>query len=194
MSEIPEGLAAFLAGDCPECGTPGPVRHLSAVGGCGTCAAGDPRPVLTPVRRRHDAVPCTWGEPGFSPLRNLLTRPFVRELLKRRAEDRDRRRWVEDMKWRLCLVGPGEVLHRARVRRGLFRCEPAWEWSCRVPQCARGTGYRTQGEAFGAAYAHASSWMAPRLAAGGGVTVRMPGAGQMPAHQPGGCAVVTGQE
>ena len=43
-------LGRFLAETCAECGTPGPMRHLSAVGGCRTCAADDPRPVYTPVR------------------------------------------------------------------------------------------------------------------------------------------------
>ena len=39
-------LETFLAETCPECGTPGPYRHLSAVGGCATCCRDDPRPVL----------------------------------------------------------------------------------------------------------------------------------------------------
>jgi hypothetical protein len=43
-------LARFLSEDCPECGTPGPQRHLSVVAGCATCAAGDPRPVYIPAR------------------------------------------------------------------------------------------------------------------------------------------------
>ena len=45
MSTDHARLSRFLSGDCPECGTPGYHRHLSAVGGCGTCMADDPRPV-----------------------------------------------------------------------------------------------------------------------------------------------------
>lgn len=41
-----EKLTRFLAEECPECGTPGPLRHLSVVGGCRTCADNDPRPVF----------------------------------------------------------------------------------------------------------------------------------------------------
>jgi hypothetical protein len=41
-----EALSRFLAETCPECGTPGPVRHLSVVAGCETCTANDPRPVI----------------------------------------------------------------------------------------------------------------------------------------------------
>jgi hypothetical protein len=41
-----KALAAFLAETCPECGTPGPQRHLAVVGGCGTCTQNDPRPVI----------------------------------------------------------------------------------------------------------------------------------------------------
>jgi hypothetical protein len=46
-------LDDFLSLDCPECGTPGPWRHLSAVGGCQRCCADDPRPVFVlPAYRR----------------------------------------------------------------------------------------------------------------------------------------------
>lgn len=50
MSSDHAALSRFLSEDCTECGTPGPQRHLSAVGGCATCAAADPRPVNVPVR------------------------------------------------------------------------------------------------------------------------------------------------
>jgi hypothetical protein len=51
MSDIDlEDLARFLAETCPECGTPGPQRHLSTVNRCGTCTANDPRPACVPVR------------------------------------------------------------------------------------------------------------------------------------------------
>jgi hypothetical protein len=50
MSGETDALARFPSEDCGECGTPGPQRHLSAVGGCETCAAADPRPVNVPVR------------------------------------------------------------------------------------------------------------------------------------------------
>jgi len=49
-------LGRFLAGTCPECGTPGPQRHLSAVGGCQACAGADPRPVAVPLRNRDAGV------------------------------------------------------------------------------------------------------------------------------------------
>jgi len=49
MSSNPGGLSRFLSEDCAECGTPGYQRHLSAVGGCATCAAEDPRPVNVPA-------------------------------------------------------------------------------------------------------------------------------------------------
>lgn len=49
-------LEMHLAEVCPECGTPGPQRHLSAVGGCGTCMASDPRPVAVPLRNPHAGV------------------------------------------------------------------------------------------------------------------------------------------
>ena len=56
MSEAGDNLTRFLAEDCAECGTPGHQRHLSAVGGCETCAAADPRPVYVPVR----TIPRGW--------------------------------------------------------------------------------------------------------------------------------------
>ena len=52
MSTDHAALSRFLSEDCTECGTPGPQRHLSAVGGCATCAAEDPRPVYIPVRNK----------------------------------------------------------------------------------------------------------------------------------------------
>jgi hypothetical protein len=59
MSEKADALERFLAEDCPACGTPGPVRHLSAVGGCKTCADSDPRPVfIYPVRSSQLSAPC----------------------------------------------------------------------------------------------------------------------------------------
>lgn len=77
-------LALFLAETCPECGTPGPRRHLSAVGGCATCAADDPRPVNVPLRNRdagilvYDMVlPPPWPEPGaeyWTPFRDRIPR------------------------------------------------------------------------------------------------------------------------
>lgn len=77
-------LTEFLGEDCPECGTPGPQRHLSAVGGCGTCAESDPRPVFTAVRHAlaqtgvllYDMVLPAW--PGdaapWAPFRNRIPR------------------------------------------------------------------------------------------------------------------------
>jgi hypothetical protein len=55
MSESGEGamlgeLVLFLQETCPDCGTPGPLRHLGGVNGCRTCAGNDPRPVNVPVR------------------------------------------------------------------------------------------------------------------------------------------------
>jgi RNA polymerase-binding transcription factor DksA len=49
-------LERFLAEDCPECGAPGPQRHLSVVNGCRTCAENNPWPVHTPQR----LVPSGW--------------------------------------------------------------------------------------------------------------------------------------
>ena len=46
----PAELAAWLAETCPECGTPGPLRHFAAVNGCAVCMAEDPRPVCIPLR------------------------------------------------------------------------------------------------------------------------------------------------
>lgn len=43
-------LERFLAEECPECGTPGPQRHLSVVNGCRMCMEGNPWPVHTPQR------------------------------------------------------------------------------------------------------------------------------------------------
>lgn len=43
-------LDRFTSSRCPDCGTPGQQRHLSAVGGCRTCREGDPRPVYRPAR------------------------------------------------------------------------------------------------------------------------------------------------
>jgi hypothetical protein len=57
LSRSPLGaMALFLAETCPECGTPGPQRHLSMVGGCATCAADDPRPLNVPLRNRDAGV------------------------------------------------------------------------------------------------------------------------------------------
>lgn len=50
----------FLGEDCPECGTPGPCRHLSVVNGCRTCMQGNPWPVYTPQR----LVPSGWRVSG----------------------------------------------------------------------------------------------------------------------------------
>lgn len=52
-----DDLTRFLSKGCAECGTPGPRRHLSAVAGCATCAADDPRPVNVPVRNVVGTVP-----------------------------------------------------------------------------------------------------------------------------------------
>lgn len=52
MSTDHARLSRFLSEDCPECETPGYQRHLSAVGGCATCAAADPRPVYVPLRNQ----------------------------------------------------------------------------------------------------------------------------------------------
>ena len=72
-------LDQFLADDCPACGTPGPQRHLSAVGGCRTCAAGDLRPVCIPVRSEgiltYDVVlPMYPALAARAPLRNRIPR------------------------------------------------------------------------------------------------------------------------
>ena len=73
-------LDRFLTEDCPECGMPGPHRHLSAVGGCGTCAANDPRPVYTPMRNKgirvYDMVLPKWptNEVPWTPFRNRMPR------------------------------------------------------------------------------------------------------------------------
>lgn len=56
VSDGHAALSRFLSEDCPECGTPGYQRHLSAVGGCATCAAADPRPVNVPLRNPHAGV------------------------------------------------------------------------------------------------------------------------------------------
>lgn len=56
MSTDHARLGRFLSEDCAECGTPGYQRHLSAVGGCGMCAAEDPRPVHVPLRNAHAGV------------------------------------------------------------------------------------------------------------------------------------------
>jgi hypothetical protein len=76
-----DALGQFLAGTCPECGTPGPQRHLSAVNGCGTCVAEDPRPVVVPVRNQHAgviaydfAVPPQPGGQPWTPFRDNLPR------------------------------------------------------------------------------------------------------------------------
>jgi hypothetical protein len=49
-------LERFLASECPECGIPGPQRHLSVVAGCRTCIEDNPWPVHTPQR----LVPTGW--------------------------------------------------------------------------------------------------------------------------------------
>ncbi len=74
-------LNRFLAETCPECGTPGPQRHLSAVGGCATCAADDTRPVHVPVRSAHavevyDMVLPKWPESAeyWTPFRDRMPR------------------------------------------------------------------------------------------------------------------------
>jgi hypothetical protein len=76
-----DDLEAFLAEECPECGTPGPRRHLSAVGGCGTCADNDPRPVFTPLRNKdagvavYDMVLPKWPDaPPWAPFRDRIPR------------------------------------------------------------------------------------------------------------------------
>lgn len=61
MSTDHARLSRFLSEDCPECGTPGYQRHLSAVGGCATCAAEDPRPVYIPVRNEGIRPHCLRG-------------------------------------------------------------------------------------------------------------------------------------
>jgi|SRR5580700_4485918 hypothetical protein len=86
MSESGEGamlgeLALFLQETCPDCGTPGPLRHFSAVSGCAACAAADPRPVNVPLRNRdagivmYDAVLPKWpqGE-TWKPFRDRIPR------------------------------------------------------------------------------------------------------------------------
>lgn len=60
-------LEAFLAATCAECGTQGPWRHLSAVGGCQRCCAEDPRPVhVFPVRSRALTGKCHRTEGGIT--------------------------------------------------------------------------------------------------------------------------------
>jgi hypothetical protein len=85
-SLVNDDLAAFLAGTCPECETPGPQRHLSAVGGCATCIRDDPRPVAVPVRKliglpdsavlTYDMVLPKWPYDAvpWTPYRNRLPR------------------------------------------------------------------------------------------------------------------------
>ena len=51
-----DSLDRYLAEECPECGTPGPQRHLSVVGGCRTGMENNPWPVFTPQR----LVPNGW--------------------------------------------------------------------------------------------------------------------------------------
>lgn len=78
-TEAAEALRRFLSEDCTECGTPGYQRHLSAVNGCATCAAADPRPVNVPLRNTgiavFDAVLPKWprGE-LWTPFRDRLPR------------------------------------------------------------------------------------------------------------------------
>ena len=81
MSSELDGLGRFLAEDCGECGTPGYQRHLSAVGGCATCAAEDPRPVHVPVRNArpgvltYDAVLPKWPQGElWTPFRDRIPR------------------------------------------------------------------------------------------------------------------------
>jgi len=80
-----DDLTRFLAETCPECGTPGFQRHLSAVGGCETCAENDPRPVYVPLRNKdagvimYDAQPPDdpWGgggPPVWTPFRDRMPR------------------------------------------------------------------------------------------------------------------------
>ena len=83
MSSNPSGLSRFLSEDCGDCGTPGCQRHLSAVGGCATCAAADPRPVNVPVRGvyTYDGPlgfpPDTWVVYGGVPFPEAVTPPWT---------------------------------------------------------------------------------------------------------------------
>jgi len=83
MSSNPSGLSRFLSEDCGDCGTPGYQRHLSAVGGCATCAAADPRPVNVPVRGvyTYDGPlgfpPDTWVVYGGVPFPEAVTPPWT---------------------------------------------------------------------------------------------------------------------
>jgi hypothetical protein len=68
MSTDHAALSRFLSGDCTECGTPGYQRHLSAVGGCATCATEDPRRVNIPVRNKKIAAyDMVWPKPYDGP-------------------------------------------------------------------------------------------------------------------------------
>lgn len=68
---------------CPECGTPGPLRHLGGVNGCRVCAESDPRPVNVPLRNRdagvlvYDMVLPKWPEipeDYWTPFRDRIPR------------------------------------------------------------------------------------------------------------------------
>lgn len=79
-----DDLALYLRETCPECGTPGPQRHLGATGGCGTCAENGPRPVNVPLRHAdagvvaYDMVLPDWPEPAehWTPFR--IAQPPIR--------------------------------------------------------------------------------------------------------------------
>lgn len=79
------GLERFLAETCPECGTPGPRRHLSAVNGCRTCMEGDPRPVFTPVR-----APKPGGKTEAAVLEEAAALGITQEELDREGAELDR--------------------------------------------------------------------------------------------------------
>lgn len=74
-------LGQFLGEICPECQAPGYQRHLSAVGGCRTCADNDSRPVRIPMRNEHagvvtyDMVLPKWPQGElWTPFRNRIPR------------------------------------------------------------------------------------------------------------------------
>jgi hypothetical protein len=83
-----DGLARFLAEECPECGTPGSQRHLAVVSGCQACAEADPRPVSVPLRNEHagvlvyDMTLPKWSPPDFywTPFRNIFRSPKCYQL------------------------------------------------------------------------------------------------------------------
>lgn len=91
----------------------------------------------------------------FSPLRNS---PVIREGFeaeRRAAEERDRREWTEGIRRRLGLLAEVHRCHVYDDDEG-----DGWAWFCRRWSCREsGHGYPSQPRAFGAAFAHARSFL-----------------------------------